>query len=443
MARQAGLAERRARLSFGSIRERQRRVSGKIVRSYQASYADPQGMTAVTAAGNVRPVRHYAPVTFDTYEDAFEWLRGEKRKISAGTWVSPTASKIAAERQRTERPKLGAYAANWIEHREVKGRPLADRTKDSYLDYLSRFIEPDWAFGGLYLDEVTPQMVSRWYDDLKTRMAPRRKDDQGDAQRAKVYSFFRAVYNSATAADGPMPGAVNPVAKRGGGSYEGPRRDEQVVTADQFAVMLEEMLPKRRLMLMIALWCGLRFSELTDLRKTSSFAWNADKTAGVIRIKSATSRSKTYGTRSKDPKSAAGKADIPIPSFLIPFILDHLATLKGTDPLVFPSESGGHLAPSTFYGRETTYNKDASIKKAGHGWYRARQAAGRPDVHFHDLRASGATLVAQQPGVNESDIRAWLRDSTEKAAARYKRTAERRREAMASALDSLAKGGDW
>ena len=45
---------------------------------------------------------------------------------------------------------------------------------------------------------------------------------------------------------------------------------------------------------------------------------------------------------------------------------------------MFPADNGGHLQPSTLYRH----------------WYKARAAAGRPDLRLHDLRHSGAVLAA-------------------------------------------------
>ena len=63
----------------------------------------------------------------------------------------------------------------------------------------------------------------------------------------------------------------------------------------------------------------------------------------------------------------------------MPVIRAHLAA-HGHEPdaLLFPAHHGGHLAPSTLY----------------RVFYAAREAAGRPDLRFHDLRHTGAVLAA-------------------------------------------------
>jgi len=48
------------------------------------------------------------------------------------------------------------------------------------------------------------------------------------------------------------------------------------------------------------------------------------------------------------------------------------------DALAFPNRHGRHLQPGTLY----------------EPYYKARMAAGRPDLRWHDLRHTGAVLAA-------------------------------------------------
>jgi integrase len=80
------------------------------------------------------------------------------------------------------------------------------------------------------------------------------------------------------------------------------------------------------------------------------------------------------------PKSEASIRDVSIPPHLIPVIEDHLIKHvdKKRDSLLFSNELGEHLQPSTLMRH----------------WYKARAAAGRDDLRWHDLRHSGAVLAA-------------------------------------------------
>jgi hypothetical protein len=54
------------------------------------------------------------------------------------------------------------------------------------------------------------------------------------------------------------------------------------------------------------------------------------------------------------PKSDAGTRNIAIPPHLMPALRTHITEHMafGKDALLFPSANGGHLSPSTLYGRK-------------------------------------------------------------------------------------------
>jgi integrase len=93
----------------------------------------------------------------------------------------------------------------------------------------------------------------------------------------------------------------------------------------------------------------------------------------------------------------------------------------GAQGLLFPAGHGGHLVPSTLYGV----------------FYPAREAAGRPDLRFHDLRHIGATLAAAT-GATLAELMARLGHSTPGAAMRYQHASADRDRVIAEALSQLA-----
>jgi integrase len=137
-----------------------------------------------------------------------------------------------------------------------------------------------------------------------------------------------------------------------------------------------------------------------------------------------------------------------IPSHIVSDLREHLKRVgRAGDSLLFPDRSGGHLAPVTFYGVQYHKRKVGGRYKSIRevypgGWYAAREAAGIPEFHFHDLRATGATLMAQL-GATEAEIQAFLGDSTPQAAQRYVRAARSRMRGFADKMSELAKAGGW
>lgn len=408
---------------FGRIQEL---PSGRI----RARYSGPDGTL------------HNAPTTFDTRLDAEAWLADERRLLSAGAWTSPAARVESARAaaivvEATRMPTFTAYATTWIRERKVKGRPLAPRTRDHYLQLLEDYLTP--TFGKLPIDEITASAVNLWYDDF----SPKRKKThgaatKGDTARAHTYSLARAIMNTAVSAHGPLVGRVNPFAVRGGGSSRSKKRDE-IASSEQLAVILKTIRPEWRAIVLIATWCGLRYSEIIALRRS-----DIDLTNNIIKVRSAVSRSRIEGVKIKDPKSDAGVRDIHIPEHALKGIKTHLRTyVTGRNGLLFPNRTGEYLAPATFYGGRTRKVKGKRVKVySPDGWYASRIAAGCPTLHFHDLRATGATLMAQL-GATEAEIQAFLGDSTPQAAQRYVRAAQSRMKKLASRMSDLAASGDW
>ena len=413
----------KGRRGFGTI---ERLPSGQ----YRAYYRDPLGRLVATSGTDpqtgeqrTRPLRHYATQTFSAKVDAEGWLAAEKRLIDREDWTDPAERRRAAlVAAASKLPTFETYATKWIRDRRVKGRPLADRTKANNLDYLRRFLAP--TFGEMHLDEITPTMVDDWYD----RLCP-----DHPTQRSKVYSFARAVMNTAVASRGPMPGASNPFSIRGAGATDHRRRDEHVFTSAETAAMLAHIREDRRAMILLALWCGLRYGEIVALRRP-----DIDMQKRIVKVRHSIAFPPGVVPVEKSPKSAAGNRDARIPASILPELKRHLSTyMTGRDGLLFPSASGDYLRPSAFYG-----------KPSGLGWYGALGAAGRWEEdetkrpHFHDLRATGATLVARRTR-NVIEVQRWLGDSTPQAAMRYMRATDGAMDEIADALSEIAEAGTW
>lgn len=398
----------------------ERRKFGQITKlhsgRYRARYADPEGRQ--TDKGE--PVRHGAPHTFDTKEDAETWLSSERRLISEGRWTSP-AQRAAGRRVK---PLLfGEYAEAWLVGRKVKGRPLAARTRDHYQDLLDDHILP--TFETVPLVEITPEQVDHWYE----LCAVGRPTTQ-----AHAYSLLRTILG--TAVDRRLIAVANPAKVRGGGSTTRVKKVKPA-SLDELATIVDAMPERHRLMVLLAAWCALRFGELAELRRGDVDAKN-----GVLRIRRGVVRSKSAGVITKTPKSEAGVRDVAIPPHLMPMVRTHLLehTAPGKNGLLFATASGEHLAPSTFYGHAAVLAKDGGIKRGGWGWYEARRTAGREDLRFHDLRHTGAVLAAQT-GATLAELMGRLGHATPAAALRYQHAAAERDKEIAKRLSELVEQG--
>ncbi|WP_151523501.1 tyrosine-type recombinase/integrase [Serinicoccus kebangsaanensis] len=341
---------------------------------------------------------HYAPTTFETAEDAEAWLAAERRLTTGDQWSTPR-ERMSTQRQR-EATTLAAYVERWMKHRDLK-----PRTREHYLQLLDRHILP--ALGALPLRALTSEVVGNWYAEL---------DPQKPTIRSHAYGLLRTILGSAVL-DEKI--AANPVHIRGAGNAKRATRTEPA-TLDQLATLVDAMPERYKVMTLLAAWCGLRFGELTELRRK-----DIDLTNGVIKVRRAVTRVRgqfVVGT----PKSAAGIRDVAIPPHLVPAVREHLAAnMTGRDGLLFPSagDPAKHLAPASLYG----------------AFYRAREAADRPDLRWHDLRHTGAVLAAQT-GATLAELMGRLGHSTPAAAMRYQHAAKGRDAQIAAALSAMAQG---
>ena len=193
-------------------------------------------------------------------------------------------------------------------------------------------------------------------------------------------------------------------------------------TLSELAEIVTAMPERRRLMVQLAAWCGLRFGELAELRRK-----DLDLRSRVIKVRRSVVRAKVDSDEEsgrqaivKASKTDAGVRDVPIPPHLLDDVRAHLRdhAEEGRDGLLFPGRAGHHLTTSSFYGRESTFRKDNSLYRTGHGWFEARRLAGRPDLHFHDLRHTGLTNAAVA-GATMAELMALAGHSTPGAAMRY------------------------
>jgi integrase len=340
------------------------------------------------------------PLTFSTRRQAEDYLASVRRGVEAGRWQPP------ARAGAPQVPTLREYADTWLTSRD-----LQPTTRGHYRQVLDAHIYP--TFGDTAVTAITPAAVRAWHADLARAKGSKVKDRP--TARAHAYGLLRTIMNTAVA-DEVI--AANPCRVRGGGQSKRVKRIVPATLAELEA--LTAAMPERyQLMILLASWCGLRFGEVAELRRS-----DVDLTNGVIRVRRGVVRT-TDGHLVKGPKSDAGRRDVAIPPHLLPAVRDHLKkhAEMGRDGLLFPARHGGHMAPSSLY----------------RVFYPAREAAGRPDLRFHDLRHTGAVLAAST-GATLAELMARLGHSTPGAALRYQHAAQDRDKAIAAALSELVTG---
>lgn len=355
---------------------------------YRARYRGPDGH------------RYPAPTLFLTQRDARGWLSLRQSEIIRGIWMPPGT----AERPKPRLP-FETYATRWLADRDLK-----TRTREHYEMILEVHLVP--AFGAMPLTAITADDIRAWHAKFGT---------DTPTMRAHCYRLLNTIMSTA-ASDGKIP--ANPCVIRGAGTAHRVRKIRPASPAE-IETITAAMPAQYQAMVLLAAWCALRFGELTELRRRDiEISETKLESYGVIRVERAVVRSRETGFETTTPKSAAGIRDVEIPPHLLPALKNHLTRFVGPGPneLLFGAPRGsGHLAAPSLYRH----------------FYKARAAANRDDLRFHDLRHSGAVLAAQS-GATLAELMGRLGHSSPGAALRYQHAAAGRDREIAARLSKIA-----
>ncbi|OBI12345.1 integrase [Mycobacterium sp. E2462] len=371
MAGKKGMRQR----AWGSLRKL---PSGK----WQASYIGPD------------LARHKAPITYSTRMDAEHWLADERRRIERDEWVAP---KVREEVQRAKSKTLGEYATEWL-----ATRPLKPRTKIGYEATYNQRIKPK--LGSVPLSALNAETVRRWHAGLGNTHTTR---------NAHAYGLLHAICATAVT-DGLLTTQPCQIAR----AMNVPtKRAAVILDVDDIGKLANAIQPERlKTLVLISAWCGLRYGEVSELRR-KDFA--ADCSTITV-SRAVTHRQKTCNIDT--PKSGKGRT-VVVPPHIRDDLKHHLAynVKKDAEAQLFPASKGGcHLNDRVFLDYFTA----------------ALKAIGREGVRVHDLRHFAGTQTARVGNLVETMAR--LGHSTVKASLIYQQIVSGRDAEVAEALSALA-----
>lgn len=326
------------RRSFGAIRK----LPSK---RYQASYIGPDTQ------------RHLAPVTFSTVMDAEAWLVDERRLVESGSWLSPATRRAAATRgAESEELTVKKFARDmWMP--DLTLRPT---TRRDYESLLKNHIAP--TLGSVPIDQLTKANVRTWWSGL---------DPTKPRARSKAFQLLHNIMSGAV--DLELI-AVNPVVLPSRTKIRTKRAKKvESLTVEQLEAIADAMPKRLRMAVLIGGFCGLRYGELSELRRR-----DIDLKAGTIMVSRGVVKVRG-GYVVGETKTESGVRPIHVPPHLLADLKKHLANYAGwgQDGLVFPAPNGGHLHSSTF----------------ARAFAKAATAAGRPDATPHTLRHTSVSLA--------------------------------------------------
>ena len=345
--------------------------------------------------------------TFKDRLSAEAWLHGEKSRIEADKagikqWSSPAERKRQEEAVKRRRVLfcdyvLDEFAPTWLNY-SSDGNELATGSKRKHKEYLTHLSH---AFFWKYpLTCITTEDVNRWLADL---------DNFGGATpRKKTFQLLKSVYAKAVA-----EGAVDksPVTMKAPAVPKSRQAQIPPATAEELQTIYAAMPDTTR----IAVWLGsildLRIGEVVSLQVQD---WNP-KTQTLRVCHSADANGGLKAT-----KTAASNTTQPVPPQLGKLLEEACEGKNPTDFIVTCSD-GTHITPN----RLRDHFNEAKIN------------AGRPDLHFHTLRATSIT-AAVATGASLKDTMLWGRHAdAQTSIERYQRASgtERMRE-IANGIES-------
>ena len=363
-----------ARRSFGTVRNL---PSGR----WQARYRDPAGS------------RHNAPTTFATKTSAQRWLSATETDLVRGDWHDPTLGDMA----------LAEWADRWlaikiptvrpataVQYETLVRRHIVARLGDTDVGDLTTLDVQDW-LAGLHGGHLSPNSVAKCYRLLKQLL-----DGAVDA------GLVRA----------------NPCRLRGAGTERGDQM--RVASPEEVQALVDVVDDRWKALVLTAAYSGLRWGELTGLRRRS-----ISPDAVTITVTGQLSEIKNQIELDAPPKTGAGRRSVALPGLVAAVLLEHLDRFAGPGPsaLVFTSPEGDPLRRNNFRRRV---------------WYPAVHAVGLDGLRFHDLRHTGATLAAST-GAPLRTLMARLGHTTPAAALRYQHVIGGQDADIAANLDYIAR----
>ena len=194
-------------------------------------------------------------------------------------------------------------------------------------------------------------------------------------------------------------------------------------TPDEIQALADNMPEYTRIAIHLGVAFGLRISEVCALQ-----VHDLDFTHGLLHVRHALARGEgDKGVYRLAPtKTTASDATVPIPDALVPILRAHIEAYcaDADDAMLIPARHGQIITPNT-------------IRKQ---FADARVQAGRPDLHFHTLRATFDDRMSRDAGNTKDYMTATRRRDVNTGVRHYQRTNADRQRALANkAFSQLVK----
>jgi integrase len=310
--------------------------------TWQARWRDPAGRSRAKNFGRkVDAARHQAQ------------MRGD---VAADRYVAPNASAMLVR----------TWADEWL----AGAMNLGEGGRDTYRRDLDRHILP--VLGGIRLRRLDGDVIAGFLaDELAAGLAP-----------STVHRHYRTIRRMCQVAVTRGRMARNPC-----DAVTPPRVEHtemRFLTVAEIDGLRSKMPERYRAWVWVAVYAGLRWSELVGLRRTSVDGERITVTEQLVR--------RDDGTwRRGAPKTRAGRRTVTVPKFVAVDLEAHLNVFSGPgdDGLVFPNGQGRPLIASSWTA--STFKPACARAGLGKTVKNSRRVVGAPRVH--DLRHTSVALA--------------------------------------------------
>lgn len=292
-----------------------------------------------------------------TQAEARDWLQEMRNQMNSGLTLA--AAQIT----------LNQFLQRWLESHSVSIRP---KTIQQYEQIVHQYLAP--GIGRIKLRDLRPDHIQTLYSACLR---------QGKSERTVllIHAVLHRALNQALKwgliARNPVDGATHPKTRR---------HEMNTLTDSQVRDLLRAVKgTKHEALYLLAVSTGLREGELLGLR------WSdLDWTTRRLQVQRQLQRVRGGGLIFSEPKSQAGKRSVVLSTIVVSRLRSHRVIQayerlfagdqwKEND-LLFPSTIGTPWEPRNLFKQFKILLRKAAL----------------PDIRFHDLRHTAATLMLQQ-----------------------------------------------
>lgn len=322
--------------------------------------------------------------TFKTAREAWKALAAIQTDLDRGEHVVAAADRVT----------FAEHADAVLEHR--KG-DLRDSTLRNYRQFLRVQLNP--TFGRMALVDITVQDVDRWWSRWADKPGARKNSYMVGSMVFRYAIRWQLVKTS------PF------MVEKAGAD---PSKKRPTFSVEDFRAVVAHAPLELGAAFWVLFGAHLRVAEVAGLNLGDYDP--ATKTLNVVR------QYASNGPRALTPTKTGNHKKVRLLAPAVAALEAHLAETTGKpwDPM-FRGVSGARMAPRII--------QDAFAK--------ARTAAGHPQMHVHDARYIGLTLVAQSGVASLRDVMTRAGHTTVQASVRYLHTSQAQDAKVAAATDAL------